>query len=285
MNAPLMQEPGTPGLDARAAAVLADDIEAAAFEDLYAAAPPALRDQLGLGVQRIADATLLTAPGLPDPMFNRAIGLGLRGPADPGQVEAIASAYRTARCPHWWLHWNPHATPEGLEARLPPLGFTQPARRSWAKVVRSAADAPRVATDLLVTPAARAHVDAVTGAIATSFGMPPFMADWLAALHSRQGWRLYAVCEGAEVVGGGCLFAWGDAAWLGMGAVLPAYRRRGGQGALMARRIADAGDAGARHVVTETGEPVAGEPNPSLSNMQRCGFVTVASRRNWVGPQ
>ena len=42
--------------------------------------------------------------------------------------------------------------------------------------------------------------------------------------------------------------------------------------------------AGARHLVTETGEPMGDEPNPSLANMNRCGFVTVASRLNFVGP-
>jgi hypothetical protein len=68
------------------------------------------------------------------------------------------------------------------------------------------------------------------------------------------------------------------------GAVRTSHRRRGGQGALMARRIADAVAAGARYLVTETGEPMADEPNPSLANMKRCGFVTVASRLNFVGP-
>jgi hypothetical protein len=52
----------------------------------------------------------------------------------------------------------------------------------------------------------------------------------------------------------------------------------------MARRIADAAQAGARYVVTETGEPKGNEPNPSLANMKRCGFVTVASRLNFAGP-
>jgi hypothetical protein len=63
--------------------------------------------------------------------------------------------------------------------------------------------------------------------------------------------------------------------------VLPTHRRRGGQGALMARRIADAGAAGLDWVVTETGEPIAGESNPSLANMARTGFRCVASRLNF----
>jgi GNAT superfamily N-acetyltransferase len=121
-------------------------------------------------------------------------------------------------------------------------------------------------------------------AIVAAFEMPPFMAEWLAALHGQPHWRIYAVTDGTQVVGGGCLYVSGELAWLGMGGVLASHRRRGGQGALMARRIADAIEAGALHIVTETGEPIADEPNPSLANMKRCGFVTVASRLNFAGP-
>jgi hypothetical protein len=49
----------------------------------------------------------------------------------------------------------------------------------------------------------------------------------------------------------------------------------------MTLRIADAIAAGGKYIVTETGEPVGDEPNPSLSNMQRCGFRQIASRLNF----
>lgn len=280
-----MQNPEPAGLMPRAAATIADDAEAAAFADFYAAAPQGLRERLGLRVEKIAGATLLLAPGLPDTMFNRALGLGLRSEADASQVESVTSLYRVAGCPRWWLHWNPYSSPAGFEQELAAMGFTQPTRRSWAKVLRGTQAAPTIATDLGTAPAVGEQVGAVTRAITTAFEMPPFMPDWLGSLHARPNWRLYAVTDGAEVVGGGCLYLSEDFAWLGMGAVLPSHRRRGGQGALMARRIADSIEAGARYIVTETGEPVADEPNPSLANMKRCGFVTVASRLNFAGPQ
>ena len=271
-------------LTALQAATLADDAEALAFADLYDAAPTDLRAGLGLKVERIADACLLMAPGLPASMFNRAIGLGLRRTAGVADVEAVVDAYRRAGCASWWLHWNPLASPADLPARLPEMGFTVPARRSWAKVLRGTEAPPPIATDLRIEQAANAQVAATAQAIATAFEMPPFMAGWLASLHGRPDWTMYAASDGAEVVGGACLYVAGQLAWLGMGAVLPSHRRRGGQGVLMTRRIADAVAAGARHIVTETGEPVGDEPNPSLANMKRCGFVTVASRLNFAGP-
>ena len=51
-----------------------------------------------------------------------------------------------------------------------------------------------------------------------------------------------------------------------------------------AARIGAAISAGCTSIVTETGEPVHDEPNPSLANMARCGFSRVASRLNWESP-
>lgn len=268
----------------RDAAVLADDIEAAAFVDLYEAAPPALKSKLGLRSERCADATLLIAPGMPAPMFNRAIGLGLRQPATAQDVASLTAVYRRAGLKAWWLHWNPWSAPEGFTAQLASLGFTAPARRSWAKVLRSTATPPERATDLEIAIARDDQADATTKVIAAVFDMPPFMGEWMRALHGRPRWTLYTVTDADAIVGGGCLFVDAEASWLGMGAIASTHRRRGAHGALMARRISDSATAGARYAITETGEPIADEPNPSLANMQRCGFETVASRLNLAGP-
>jgi hypothetical protein len=53
--------------------------------------------------------------------------------------------------------------------------------------------------------------------------------------------------------------------------------------ALMARRVNDATRAGARWIAAESGKLVD-SVNPSLLNMQRCGFERVALRRNLLPP-
>lgn len=271
-------------LSARDAARVSDDVEARAFEALYAVAPAPLAAQLGLRTERVADATLLLAPGIPDAMFNRAIGLGLREPATADAVQSIMGRFRAAGSRTWWMHWNPFGEPHGFDTTLASLGFTAPRRRSWAKMLRGPESLPQVATDLRIAPARPDQMPGVARVVAASFDMPPFMTDWLQQLQSGP-WRTYAVLDGDTVVGGGSLFLEGETAWLGVAGVAPSHRRRGGQGALMARRIADAAAAGARRIVTETGEPTeAGEPNPSLANMKRCGFETVASRLNYAAP-
>lgn len=271
-------------LSPREAAILADDVEAAAFVDLFDAAPADLKSKLGIHVERIADATLLVAPGIPSSMFNRVIGLGLRQAATQEDVEAIVDVYRQAGAKTWWLHWNPWSAPADFSSRLAEAGFTVPARRSWAKMLRSTQSVPTRATDLSIGVAQDSQAATAARLIATVFEMPPFMGAWICALHGRSHWKLYAVADGTDIVGGGCLFTYDRGSWLGMGAIAPTHRRRGGHGALMARRIADSAIEGVLYAITETGEPKSEEPNPSLANMRRNGFEQVASRLNYIGP-
>jgi hypothetical protein len=52
----------------------------------------------------------------------------------------------------------------------------------------------------------------------------------------------------------------------------------------MLARIGLAIEEGARHLVTETGEQIGDEPNPSLRNMLACGFAKICSRENFAAP-
>jgi hypothetical protein len=120
----------------------------------------------------------------------------------------------------WWLHWNPQAEPADMPSAFLRMGFTQAARKSWAKMLRQPGSAPRIQTDLTVVPARGGQAEAVAQAIERAFEMPPFMADWLRELHGRERWRVYAISDGPEVVGGGCLLLSDSLAWLGMASII-----------------------------------------------------------------
>jgi hypothetical protein len=96
----------------REAATIADQVEAAAYADLFEAAPEELKTGLDIRVERIAGMTLLIAPGAPVTIFNRVMGLGLEQPASESDVEAVLAAYKQAEVRTWWLHWNPFAQPK-----------------------------------------------------------------------------------------------------------------------------------------------------------------------------
>jgi len=265
--------------------IRADEIEVRAFVDLYRAAPHELAQRLRPTTETAEGVTTYLVPGMPSPLFNRVVGLGLERPATEADLDAAIERFASAGIATWWLHWSPAATPADFPRTLSARGFVQPPRRAWAKMLRGPQPAPQASSDLVIVPTDAGRNEKTIASIVAAFGMPAFMTEWLGRLHGRPGWRLYTALDGEEVVGGATLFVAGDSAWLGMGAILAGHRRRGGQLALMARRIADAIDAGCRYIVTETGEPIGDEPNPSLANMYRAGFERVASRLNFEAPK
>lgn len=263
---------------------LADEVEALALEDFFGAATPALRSQLGLRVERHGGAVVLLAPGLSVALFNRVIGAGVHRPANPDDVDHWLRTLALSGATPRWVHLSPQASPPALSEWLRARGLTEAKRRAWVKLWRDAAPPPGWRTDLSVVPAVDESLAATVRAIVSAFEMPDILAEWIGCLHGRPGWRIYSLCEGNTPVGGAALFVSNRCAWLGMAGVLPSHRRRGGQGALLIRRITDAIEAGCESLFTETGEPVGAESNPSLDNMLRVGFTPLMSRLNLLVP-
>jgi GNAT superfamily N-acetyltransferase len=257
---------------------LADAIEAAACRDMYAAAPTALQ----LAAKTIDAATVLIAPTLPVTYFNRVIGLGDESPATVATIRDIAALYTAANVASYWVHLIPSAQPADAGTLLEQSGLKLPPRRSWAKFLRNVIDPPPITTELRLREATPADADAVGKVITSAFGMPSSIGPWFGALVGRPGWTVL-VAEAADViVATGAVFIAGDRAWLGAGSTLADSRGRGAQSALLSARIRIAAERGCHIVATETGEPAAGEPNPSLANIRRAGFVQVCSRLNYA---
>jgi hypothetical protein len=261
-----------PAPPAQASRVLTDpfeleDLEATAWADLYAAAPADSARALGLSCVRLERATVLRAH-LPAPLFNRTLG-----------VRALSPALLGATPPGAYLQLAPALLDDAARAALDAAGFA--ARSRWVKLARPPTPAPEVTSPLTVLAAGAEQGTLFGEALCRAFELPPTLAPWNAALVGRPGWRCYLAFAGAEAVGTAALFRHGDLAWLGAAATVPAHRRRGGQRALIARRIADAIAAGARLLVSETGVPAPGARNPSLDNLQASGFAAAYERANW----
>jgi len=262
-----------------------DAVEAAAYRELFAAAPAAMAQALGLQIREIAGATCLLAPGIPTPIFNRVIGLGNETVADAAVIEEILSVYREAGVADWWLHVSPGSHSAQLSELLTARGFAQAERQAWAKMLRDNSPPAAVATEAQVALLATGEEDALADAICAAFEMPPAMAPWFAALATRPNWRAVSAKLDGKIIGGGFLHLQGVHAWLGAGGVRPQARRLHAHRALMALRIQLAIDAGCTSLFTETGEAMGNEPNPSLRNMQACGFERGYSRLNYAAPR
>jgi len=245
--------------------------------DMYAAAPASL----GLRVETVAGATLLLAPRIPVSYFNRAIGLGTFEPATEQCLDAIIERFNSAAVEHYWLHLSPAARPAQLADWLGARGLAPPPRKAWAKFLRGPAPYAARPTPLAVRAAGPQDASAIAQTACAAFGIPPALAPWFAALVGRPGWRFVVAEAEGRIAATGAAFVDGSTAWLGIGATNAEHRNRGAQSALLAARIGLAADEGCTVLATETGEAIAGEPNPSLNNIRRAGFVQVCSRVNY----
>lgn len=95
------------------------------------------------------------------------------------------------------------------------------------------------------------------------------------------GFRCYWGLDGDRRVAVATLRVEGDLGWLGMGGTLASHRRRGGQRALIERRLRDGLALGCRHFVCEAAEDLADKPNPSIHNLLWAGFRVAYARANF----
>lgn len=263
---------------------LAEIVEIAAWRDLAAAAPPALRHDTRFEAVDAGGVLVLRAARLGSVLFNRAIGLGLTSPADDRQIEALLGAYRDAGIDNFWIHVSPAAHTDDLTSRMRAHGLTA-FRRSWTKFTRGPGFVPAAHCELRCRSATRADAEAVAGILATAFDMPVAAGRLLAAVIGRPRWQVNVMHDAGKPVSAGALYIDGPLAYLAFAATLPAYRRRGAQGVLMRRRIASAISRGCTLITTETGTPLhAAEGNPSYQNMLRFGFRPAGVRENYGPP-
>jgi ribosomal protein S18 acetylase RimI-like enzyme len=258
-----------------------ESIEAEAWLDWIAAAPPALVQSHGIETLRVAGAVAGMAPGTDVLMYNRVVGLGIVEPATHADVDALISAYTGAGVQRWMVQWSPAALPRETVDLMRACGFYH--HNNWAKLYRSTrAPLPEIRTELRIERTGGEQRDAFASILAQAFGHERELAEWNAALIDRPGWRAYMAFAGDEPVATGALFVHGRTAWLGFGATLPSYRGRGAQSALAALRITAARELGCDAIVLETAEDLPAKPSQSYRNMRRLGFEVAYLRPNYV---
>jgi GNAT superfamily N-acetyltransferase len=259
----------------------AERAERAALADLHAAASSELADRLGLELGNIDGTLVSIARHEPTILVNRIIGFGVEHPADRGTVEKIVARYREAGVDRYFLHLDPNAAPEELAGWLEAAGLSR-YHRGWAKFVRGAEPPPPVRSDLEIRRVGAEHAQDFGRIAAAAFGLGDDWIPAIAGLVGRPGWQVYLSFDGDVPAGSGAMRIHEGVAWFDWAATLPEFRRRGSQGAIMARRIADAREAGCHLLATATGEAVDGDPQHSYRNILRAGFELSHTRANWV---
>jgi ribosomal protein S18 acetylase RimI-like enzyme len=252
---------------------LSEAAERAAWTELLAGAPAAVRRELGIDVVRDGDTLFLAVAGADSAIVNRGFGVG----ADPASLARAADFYRSRGIARYFLHLRGQPDPRGLAragvARYP---------RAWVKLLRGPQPIGRRDPRITVEDAGPADLERLASIYCAAFDLPAGFAPAVRAVHGRAGWSaLVTRVEGAPVAVG-LLHVRGDVGYLAGGATDPAFRRRGAQGALVTERVRRALERGCLWLTSETGEDVAGDPQHSLHNLRRAGFEIIGSRNNYA---
>lgn len=258
-----------------------ETVERAALASLHEAATPDVRERLGMRLERIGDAIASIVPGIDSIIVNRVIGLGVERPASREDVERIADRYREAGVRRHLVHLDASARPDELEGWIQAAGYGS--YRAWVPFERRGQEPPSQSpSDLVVRPTTPEDAPEFGAIVADGFDLGEDGAPLIAGLTAHPAWRTYLTTDGDEIAGAAGLFVHDRAAWLDWAATRPEFRRRGSQTALLARRVADAVEAGCDVLFTETGEAVPGDPQHSYHNIEAAGFEAGRPRANWM---
>ncbi|HWB80506.1 MAG TPA: GNAT family N-acetyltransferase [Nannocystaceae bacterium] len=252
-----------------AAMIESERAEADAWLDLVAAAPSPLASAIGLVAGRDDSGTWVRCKAIPAGVFNRRFDVPRsRSIADIPTDEGL------------WLQL-PETRADDI-ASLRARGMIDAPWPAWTKLVWPDHSRAAGTPDPNIGTVARDEALAWAQVIGSAHGMPPAAAPWIAALVDRPRWHTLAWRSEGTIVSGAALFVDEGRAWLGLGGTLPEFRGRGAQSSLLRARIDLARSLGVATIASETGSPLAGKPNTSLTNMLRAGLVSVGQRINLV---
>lgn len=253
-------------------------VELAALESLQASARP----EAAYRLQRVGGVAVSIAGRTESVVLNRAVGLGVEGPATEDDVARVARLYEDAGVGRHIVHLDPDAGPDALPGWLARVGYRP--YRGWAQFARPAAGPlPEPPTDLEIRPVTAETADTFGRIVADAFDLGEAGVPLLATLALQPDWRASLTFdESGEAAGAGALFVHERAGWLDWAATRPAFRQRGSQAALLARALRIADEAGCEVLFCETGEAVTGDPQHSYRNVTRAGFDLVRVRENRI---
>jgi hypothetical protein len=261
-------------------ATLVEFGESEAMANQYHSAPPEFAKKYRSETKRVGSAWVHMIPELDWTFFNRIVGLGVGDIATESLIDDAIGILQNAGCKNYMAQISPLAQPSHLPAWLNARGFTK--GRNWAKVYRGNEPSPFIPTDLRIELIGKEQAEAFADVALTVFEMPSELRPIINGNVGKSGWNHYLAFDGEQPVSAAAMFVKDEIGWLGFGSTLESHRKRGGQGAMFARRIQDGLSLGCKWFVTETGEDTPEDPNPSYHNMLRLGFELAYLRPNYV---
>lgn len=245
-----------------------------AFTAMYRAAA-----SLGTSMIEIDGVAAVWSRHDDDPGYNCIINLS--DAADPvATVDRIERAVRETGAPVLGIDGSPETVAAVGEARIRQLGYAPDyqehmwGRRLDSAVLATFADSP---AGPVVREATEADADAFAQVLNIGYEVPTdsVRGHVFASTIGHGGWHHYLVEYDGAPGSASVLYVSEGVAQLFVATTMPEYRGRGGQAALIHRRLSDAIDAGCDLATSQTGTE-----NASPRNMTRRGFELLYTR--WI---
>ncbi len=257
-------------------------VEAEAWTSMFSAAPKGVRTELGMATYRTADASFLACRQVPTVPFNRAFAIGPSWSSDHTQVVEGIHWLQQHAADGWVLQVDEERFAASADV-LGQNGITQ-SLQGWVKLATgvNARGKPNDALVRAVDGEEGSHVFA--SLIIQGFGFPRSTFEWFRNLPLHEGWTCYVAYDEGVPCAAGALFVSGATAWFGVDTTIPAYRGKGLQLAIIARRLHDASARGVIFAMAETGRSAqSSDPDgPSFRNYKRLGFEVQHYSTNFV---
>jgi len=255
-------------------------LEASAWRQIQSTVAPEFSDRFGVSVLADSGTVRIRAPRTSQLALNRVYALGVASPLSETGLDALIQEFVDAGSPRLLISWAPVAQPTEARLWFDERGFRR--ITGITRLTRRTEPDLEVTSDLKVAAATSGDAEPFGQTAALGNGLPLEFAPGFNSTMGRPGWRHYFAIDGTRPVAAAALYVEADIAWAGFAGTLPADRGRGAQSALLARRVRDAYDAGARWITCETTAESPARPNQSLRNMRRLGFEVTCERENYV---
>jgi GNAT superfamily N-acetyltransferase len=234
----------------------------------------------GIAVATFGRATALMAQGLPNPFFNRVVGIGVD--EVPLLDELIAFCH--ANSPNFSFEFLPNDLTEEIADRLVREGFRQSRFHAGfygfadPELVLRAGQTANINVKQISTPE---EYETFINVNFEGFELPKSIrAAAMANMHHWRylsDWYLYVGELEGTPAAAAVLQVKGNTAYLASAATLPPYRRRGLQQALLRQRIADAHALGCQLVCSQ-----AEFDSVSHHNLEKVGLQLAYTKAIWT---
>ena len=180
-------------------AALLERSEAEAVFGYVDAAPPAVKESLGIATARIGDGVVLSVRNDVTNYWSKTLGFGFDQPVTAELVAEITSFYREEGTKVATLQFAPSVLPANWEEICQAEGITQGG--TWLKLARLAGLVVSGETKLKIGVVQPADVDEWSSVLLRGFSMPEAgLAQMAAGLVGRPGWTMYAAWDGDRIV-------------------------------------------------------------------------------------